>query len=174
MMETEADTALRTRRPRETDGAAIWEIVRDAGPLDLNSAYCYLVLCRDFGETCLVAEEGGRVVAFVTGYRMPDRPATLFVWQIGVDTAHRGAGLATRLLKELLGRPGCRGVRFLETTIGPSNAASRALFQGLARDLGTPFAAAGEFGAHLFPGAGHEPEVRYRIGPLDPGEGRAP
>jgi L-2,4-diaminobutyric acid acetyltransferase len=173
-METEADTAIRTRRPREADGAAIWEIVRDAPPLDLNSAYCYLVLCRDFGETCLVAEDGDRVVAFVTGYRMPARPDTLFVWQIGVDAAHRGAGLATRLLQDLLARPGCRGVRFLETTIGPSNAASRALFQGLARDSGTRFAEAGGFGADHFPGSGHEPEVRYRIGPLDTGEHRVP
>jgi L-2,4-diaminobutyric acid acetyltransferase len=169
-METEADTAIRTRRPREADGAAVWEIVRDAPPLDLNSAYCYLVLCRDFGETCLVAEDGDRVVAFVTAYRMPDRPDTLFVWQIGVDADHRGAGLASRLLKDLLARPGCRGVRFLETTIGPSNRASRALFQGLARDLGTRFDEAGGFGADVFPGPGHEPEVRHRIGPLDAGE----
>lgn len=173
-METEADTSVRTRRPREADGAAIWEIVRDGGPLDLNSVYCYLVLCRDFGETCLVAEDAGRVVAFVTGYRLPDRPDTLFVWQIGVDAAHRGAGLATRLLKDLLARPGCRGARFLETTIGPSNAASRALFAGLARDLGTAMDEAGGFGADLFPGSGHEPEVRYRIGPLDAGAPGAP
>jgi L-2,4-diaminobutyric acid acetyltransferase len=169
-----AADGVRLRPATAEDGPAVWRVVRDAGVLDLNSVYCYLVLCRDFGATCRVAEHAGRVVAFVTAYRPPERPDTLFVWQIGVLPAHRGAGLATRLLRDLLDGPGCRGVRFLETTITPSNAASRALFEGLARTLGGAFTRAGGFSAGLFPESGHEPEERYRIGPFARGASDRP
>jgi L-2,4-diaminobutyric acid acetyltransferase len=159
-----ADTAIRP--PRLADAAAVWTLVRDSGRLDLNSPYCYLLLCRDFTATSAVAEADGGVVGFVTAYRLPDRPDTLFVWQIGVAAPYRGRGVAGRLLDDLLVRPACAGVTHVETTIGPSNQASRALFEALARRRGARMTEAGGLPPGLFPDAGHEPELRFRIGPL--------
>src|SRR4051812_21947835 len=82
---------LEIATPRVEDGAAIWRIARDSEVLDLNSSYSYLLWCRDFAATSVVARgSDGEPVAFVTGYVRPDRPEALVVWQVAVDHAHRG------------------------------------------------------------------------------------
>lgn len=164
---TEDGTGLRFRQPTVEDGPAIWQLVIDAGTLDRNSSYAYLLLCRDFAETCVVAERGGTLLGFLTGYRPPTRPEAVFVWQIGVSEKARGEGLASALLDHLLLSDGCRGVRFLETTVAPSNEASRALFRSLARRLEAELEESPGFAADLFPEGGHEAEPRLRIGPFD-------
>lgn len=155
------------RSPRVEDGPALWKLIIDVGTLDRNSSYTYLLLCRDFSETCIVAERNGSLVGCVTGYRLPAQADTLFVWQVGVSSEARGQGLASRLLDGLLRFEGCRDARFLETTVTQSNEASRALFQSLARRLGTGLVESEGFPADLFPEEGHEAEPRLRIGPFD-------
>jgi len=156
------------RHPTIPDGLALWRLVGEAGTLDLNSTYAYLVVCRDFAETCLVAEEAGRIAGFVTGYRPPRKPDTVFVWQIGVAPEARGRGLGSLVLDRLLQSDACSTVRFLETNVTPSNRASRALFQGLARRLRTPIEELEGFESSLFPDPSHEPERLLRIGPFEP------
>src|SRR3954468_5062814 len=97
---TAAQTAVRIESPRVEDGAAIWRIARDSEVLDLNSSYSYLLWCRDFAGTSAVArDDAGEPIAFITGYVRPERPSTLVVWQVAVDHAHRGHGLAGLLLE---------------------------------------------------------------------------
>jgi L-2,4-diaminobutyric acid acetyltransferase len=144
----------------------MWRLVRESGALDVNSVYCYLLLCKDFSATCCVAEARGGLVGFVTAYLPPGRSDTLFVWQIAVTSELRGQGVAARLLQELLRRRACRDVRFVEATVGPSNHASRALFTALARDLNGSLSEQSCFDASLFPEGGHEPENLLRIGPF--------
>lgn len=156
------------RRPTVADGPAVWRLAREVGTLDLNSSYAYLLFCRDFAETCVVAEMEGKVCAFLTGYKPPDNADTLFVWQVGVAPSARGLGVASGLLKHLLLRTSSRGIRYLETTIAPSNTASRALFTSLARRLETEISESPGFPAESFPENGHEPEPRLRIGPIEP------
>lgn len=92
------------------DGASLWRIARDSEVLDLNSSYSYLLWCRDFAATSAVArDEHGEPVAFVTGYVRPDRPQTLVVWQVAVDDAYRGRGLAADLLDALTERVSAEG-----------------------------------------------------------------
>lgn len=155
------------RRPTVSDGAEIWRVVKESGTLDLNSAYLYLLLCKDFAETCVVAQQGQRLVGFVTGYEPPDRDSVIFLWQIGVDPACRGKGLGKRMLRTFLDQATARGATLLETTISPSNQASQALFRGLARDLGASCEVLPCFAPHHFPAhSGHEAEELYRIGPI--------
>ncbi|HEX5514930.1 MAG TPA: diaminobutyrate acetyltransferase [Gammaproteobacteria bacterium] len=156
---------IQLRPPDVADGSEIWRIVKDSGTLDLNSAYLYLLLCKDFPQTCVVAEQNGRLVGFATGYRPPERDDVIFLWQIGVDAALRGQGLGKRLLTRFLDSEGARGTSYLETTISPSNQASQKLFRGLARDLGTECQVSPCFTADQFPN-GHEAEDLYRIGPF--------
>lgn len=166
MTELSSATEVRVRTPTEADAGAMWRIVRDSGRLDPNSPYCYLLLCRDFAATCAVAEVAGEVVGFVTAYVPPNQPDTLFVWQIGVTEAFRNRRIAALLLGQLLAREACRGITHIETTVTPSNRPSRALFEGVARHWGAAMHEVPGFGAELFPDPGHEPEPRYRIGPL--------
>ena len=97
---------------------------------------------------------------------MPREPSTLFIWQVAVDPAVRGQGVALRLLAAILDRPACRAVRHLEATVTPSNAASWALFRALARDRGARI----ERRRHVSSadlGGTHEPEDLVRIGPFE-------
>ena len=68
---TTAPDAVLFRSPQIDDGVRLWEIARDSKVLDLNSSYAYLLWCRDFSATSIVAEVDGRVVGFVSGYTRP-------------------------------------------------------------------------------------------------------
>lgn len=153
-------------QPSTQDGCELWRIARDSRVLDLNSSYAYLLWCRDFAGTSLVARVGGRVVGFVIGFTRPTEPGTVVVWQIAVDAEQRGRGLAAALLDGLAAMLAPRGVRTVETTISPDNAASIALFTAFARRHRADVDRAELFGADHFPDA-HGAEDLYRIGPLD-------
>ncbi len=162
-----ADARIRLRKPHVADAGDVWQLVRDSGILDVNSAYCYMLLASHFAETCLLAERRDRVVGFVTGYRPPDKEDTAFLWQIGVAKEVRGRKLGLQLARGFLALDGFEGVRFLETTVTPSNRKSDALFRALRRELGTRLEVRPHFEADLFPEDGHETERLYRIGPFD-------
>ncbi|MEV6794813.1 diaminobutyrate acetyltransferase [Streptomyces sp. NPDC051320] len=154
--------------PRVEDGAAIWRIARDSEVLDLNSSYSYLLWCRDFAETSVVARgSDGDPIGFVTGYVRPSRPEALVVWQVAVAGAHRGRGLAGELLDSLTAKVVARGeVREIETTITPDNTASDRLFSSYAERHGASLQREVLFDGGLFPEGTHQPEVLYRISPV--------
>lgn len=162
-MTDSADFQLRT--PTVTDGLALWQMAVDSATLDVNSPYAYLLWCRDFAATSVIAEAGGAPAGFVTGYRRPQQPETLMVWQVAVNAAHRGAGLAGRMLDHLAGTLLTDGVTHVETSITPHNHASRQLFSAFARRWDTALDCSELFGAELFPDS-HLAEDLFRIGPL--------
>ncbi len=146
----------------------MWRLAVHTEALDVNSPYAYLLVCTHFAATSIVAEEprGRGLAGFVAAYRLPDDLDVVFVWQIAVSSPRRGGGLGGQLLRELLARPANRGVRWLEATVTPSNRASERLFRSFARSVGAACDTTDSYPAALFPGGDHEPEVRYRIGPL--------
>jgi L-2,4-diaminobutyric acid acetyltransferase len=154
--------------PTKADGAALWRIARDSQKLDLNTPYAYLLWCRDFADTSVVAKVDGRAVGFVIAYRRPQAPDAALVWQVAVDASQRGRGLAGALLDELFTRLVSRGVRYLETTITPDNEASIRLFSSFAKRWNARLDRTELFVRSDFPADGepHEQEDLYRIGPL--------
>jgi L-2,4-diaminobutyric acid acetyltransferase len=133
---TDMQDLLHLRKPTKADGAAVWKLVADCPPLDQNSMYMNLVQCDHFAETCILAEQGGKVMGWISGHIPPDAPDTVFVWQVAVHADARGLGLGKRMLRALLQRPACAQVTKLETTITRSNDASWGLFRSFARDRG--------------------------------------
>ncbi|BCL31530.1 diaminobutyrate acetyltransferase [Streptomyces aurantiacus] len=164
----EMPEGLRIDRPQVVDGAALWRIAKDSGTLDLNSSYSYLLWCRDFAGTSAVARTAdGEPVGFVTGYLRPERPQALLVWQVAVDAAQRGRGLAAALLDGLTLRvAGQSELTSVETTITPGNTASERLFTSYAARHGATVEREVLFDTGHFPDGPHDPEVLYRIGPL--------
>ena len=150
--------------PAARDGSAMWRLATDVG-LDRNSPYKYLLFCRDFSGTSVVARHGDVLVAFVTGYRRPVSPETLFVWQVAVSTDWRRCGLGLATLDHLRNRLAGDGVRWLEASVTPSNHASRRLFLSFAEGTGASWAESELFDASAFPFP-HESESLLRIGPL--------
>lgn len=169
-MSSEGHGELILRHPHLEDAIAIKRIVEASGVLDVNSLYCYLLLCSHFESTCVVAELRGDVVGFTTAYRLPARPEVLFVWQIGVHESARGKGLAASMLDWSIAR--CPGVRFLEATVTPTNEPSKALFRSFARRFGASCSEEPFFNEHVFGGEKHEVENLLRIGPFLAGQGR--
>nr|WP_325208968.1 diaminobutyrate acetyltransferase [Salinibacterium sp.] len=157
------------RPPRIGDGAAMWRIARDSQTLDLNSSYAYILYARDFASSCRVAVVDGEIAGFVIGYRRPESPETVFVWQVAVDEAFRGLGLAGRMLDSLVEDGVADGsIRMLETTITDDNPASQRTFASFAaRWGGASVTVRPLFERGHFPEEGeHEPEPLYEIGPL--------
>jgi L-2,4-diaminobutyric acid acetyltransferase len=154
--------------PNKADGAALWRIARDSKKLDLNSPYAYLMWCRDFADTSVMATVDGQTVGFVIGYRRPATPETAMVWQVAVDSSQRGRGLAGQLLDELFTRLVDQGVRYLETTITPDNEASMRLFTSFAQRWNADLVTSTLFARSDFPDDAdpHEREELCRIGPL--------
>ncbi|MDX8410174.1 MAG: diaminobutyrate acetyltransferase [Mariprofundales bacterium] len=155
------------RSPVANDGLAMYALVERCKPLDVNSRYCYLILCEHFPSTCVVVEEDSEVVGFVTAYTPPEKQNTLFVWQVAVDARLRGQGLAKKMLKTLLSRPRLKRVSYIEATVNPSNEASRSLFKSLAKDCSCAFHEKLIFPASMFGQGNHEQENLMRLGPID-------
>lgn len=141
-------------------------MIADCPPLDPNSAYCNLLQCTDFADSCIVAECGGVLVGWVSGYRPPAAPENFFVWQVAVSPAARGQRLAGRMIQALLARPQQAGVTHLTTTITHDNGASWALFEGLARRWNAHFEKAARFERDTHFAGAHATEWQARIGPL--------
>lgn len=156
------------RPPTADDGPAINALIARCPPLDTNSLYCNLLQASHFADCCILAEQAGRTVGWISGYRLPDDPQTLFVWQVAVDARARGRGLAGSMLEALLSRPSLADIRQVQTTITPSNKASWGLFRRLAASVGTGIRDRALFDGATHFGGGHESEHLVTIGPLTP------
>lgn len=167
----DASEPLELSAPDPAEGASLWTLARDSGGLDVNSRYAYLLWCRDFADTTVVARSRDRLAGFITGYRRPDAPDTLFVWQVAVGPEFRRRGLASRMLDHLVESLRDKGVRFVEATVTPENKASLQLFASFAEARGAALTRDVLFSEHQL-GSDHEPEVLQRIGPLEAESGR--
>lgn len=152
------------RKPRANDGYDIHQLIAHSPPLDLNSVYSYYLMSDHFSDSCVVAESHGKLVGFLSAYRVPQRPQTLFVWQVAVDRVLRGKRIAWRMLRSLLQRFDAGEMQFVEATVSPSNAPSRGLFERLAAEQGTAleeevFLNASAFGSD----DDHQSEILLRI-----------
>jgi L-2,4-diaminobutyric acid acetyltransferase len=156
------------RRPTIADGGAMWRLAQAAGHLDVNSSYAYLLWCRDFAATSVVAHTAGpdpELGGFITGYRRPDDADVLLVWQVAVSPSHRRRGLAMAMLDHLVGDLARYEGRWIETTVTPDNEASRAMFTNLAARHGVVCDERVLFERGAFPDE-HEPEHLLRLGPF--------
>lgn len=151
------------REPSLDDGGDLWRIACDSQTLDVNSSYSYLLWCRDYAATSVLAEVDGSPGGFVTGYTRPESADTLMVWQVAVDDAHRGRGIARSMLEELADR--VEDAHWMETTITDDNEASIGLFTRFAERRDAAITRSELFTSTHFPDD-HAPERLYRIGPL--------
>ncbi|MDO6461512.1 diaminobutyrate acetyltransferase [Granulosicoccaceae sp. 1_MG-2023] len=154
------------RPPVAEDGAGVHKLITECPPLDTNSVYCNLLQCDHFAGTSVTAERSGRIVGFISGYRVPDRPHVLFVWQVAVSPRARGQKLASRMLQHILARPQNAGVTHIETTITKDNQASWSLFRRLARSFDAELKRNVKFCEEKHFNGQHETEYLATIGPL--------
>ncbi|MBI1366779.1 MAG: diaminobutyrate acetyltransferase [Alphaproteobacteria bacterium] len=155
------------RRPRQSDGAAVWRLIRECAPLDENSLYCNLLQCTHFADTCIIGEIDGEIAGWISGYRPPQNSDVLFVWQVAIRPSARGEGLARTLLLELLASRGCNGVNCIQTTITDENAASWALFRSFSKRMNARLRFELLFDRMRDFKGDHDSEYLVTIGPFD-------
>lgn len=153
------------RSPERKDAAAIFEMMQPYRPyVGTSPVYTYLLICEHHAATSVVAQDArGQIVGFISAYRVPKRPDTLFIWEIAVREGYHGHQLCLRMMQTL-----CQRVNpaYIEATVNPSNASSIRRFQQLADLYGCSYASQTLFPAGDFGTQAHEDEVLYRIGPI--------
>lgn len=155
------------RKPEISDAYSIWKLIKESPPLDLNSLYCYLIICTHFVDTSIIAEDSDGICGFISAYIRPDSENILFVWQVVVKKEKKRQGIANTMLQSLLRRKHKKVIQYLETTVNPSNKASGALFYAIAKSLNTKCHESVFFTEKDFGNQAHEDEILYRIGPFD-------
>jgi len=158
--------SVRLRKPVSTDGPQVTALIAGCPPLDVNSAYCNLLQCTDFADTCIIAEVDGTIAGWISGYRPPTDPDSYFLWQVAVAPTARGLRLSQRMMDALFARPALAGVTHLVTTITRDNAASWASFRSFARRWNAPVQSAERFNSERHFAGAHASEWQLRIGPL--------
>lgn len=151
--------------PTLEEGRAVHALIAECPPLDTNSLYCNLLQTHHFAATSIAAKRQNKLEGFVSGYRIPGQPDTLFVWQVAVAESARGEGLGSRMLDALVDRPGT-AFSFLETTITADNRASWALFERFAQARGANLTRSPLFEREAHFGGNHSTEILVRIGPF--------
>lgn len=131
--------------------------------------YCNLLQCNHFSDTSVAAVMDGELVSFTSGYLIPGRDDdTLFIWQVAVGEQARGRGLATKMVLDILTRPQCRNVRYIETTITEGNEASWALFRKISGLLDAELNTSVMFDREIHFADRHDSEILVRVGPFTP------
>lgn len=157
------------RCPTLEDGLNIHQLIAESPPLDLNSSYLYFLQSSHFANSCVLAEQNGQLLGFVSSYLRPDKPSELFIWQLVVAQRGRGKGIAKGLIKQLIRQTLDVSLHSISCTIGPSNLASQGVFQSLARDFGLqldvqPFLTPAHFATcRQSQHSAHEAEDYYRL-----------
>lgn len=154
------------RTPIVDDARSVAGLIAACPPLDPNSLYCNLLLCTHFAATCILAERDGALDGWISGYRPPEDPDTLFVWQVAVHERARGSGLGVAMLESLLARAELSDAQWLKTTVTPSNQISRRMFAKFARQRGGKMLVEPWFDQAMHFGGAHESEELISIGPL--------
>jgi len=160
------EQAITLRKPTAEDGMLVHQLISECPPLDTNSSYCNLLQCAHFADTSIAAFSGQELVGFVSGYPLPSRPDTLFVWQVAISKSARGQGLATKMLTELVQRSSKQGVCNIETTITDENKASWALFESLANKLSCQLSRSMMFDCVQHFSGQHDSELLAKVGPF--------
>ncbi len=162
------DSDLVFQVPDKCTGNAVHRLVGECPPLDTNSMYCNLLQCSHFAETSVAVTENGELKGFVSGYVLPGRPDTLFIWQVAVSGSVRGRGVAGRMLDHILERESCAAIRYLETTITEDNAASWGLFRRFAEQRNAELKHSVMFDEQRHFAGQHASELLVKIGPFTP------
>lgn len=108
------------------DASVLHLLATQCPPLDVHTPYTYWVLTHMFSDGCFVAEVDGDSVGFVTTVR---KGTVAFLWQIGVRETHRGTGLSTRLIAQVVSWARTHNITTIQLSIDPGNEASTMAFR---------------------------------------------
>ena len=86
--------------------------------------FVHPLFLEHFGDTCVVVEDGGELVAFLVGMLSQRHPGSAYVHFMGVHPDYRRLGLGRELYERFFVLAGERGATVIEAETGAFNAQS--------------------------------------------------
>lgn len=128
-----------TRQPILEDSARLHDLVRRALLLAENSAYCNLIHCNHFCRYLRCRRGSGEADRFRDRVSLSETAQYLLSLANRCYKNGRGQRLPMRMIQHILARPVCSHATTLEATVSAINAASRAMFESVAKAKGAQF-----------------------------------
>jgi ribosomal protein S18 acetylase RimI-like enzyme len=125
------------RRARPTDYDVIIRVVDAWWGREISDALDRLFLDHFFA-TSAVVESAGELAAFLVAFLSPSVPEEAYIHFVGVDPAHRRAGLARRMYEEFFALAAAAGRTRVSAITSPVNAESIAFHRRLGFDVTGP------------------------------------
>lgn len=151
------------RTPEAGDSPRIAALARRSACRGAASLQPELLNDPTFRETSVVAELDGELVGFVSAYRLPYDPGTLFIWHVEEAEAARNSGVSALMLGHLMRSDICADVTRVQTAIKPVDEPSWALFRRFARWQRAPMDIQPSYTQALTPFARHETDLLVTI-----------
>ena len=128
-------TPLHYRRPEESDHIRVveaipvwWEMPPEAAPSGLLPRLFF----QHFTDTSiLVEDDGGRLAAFLIGFRSASRPQTAYIHFVGVAPELQRQGVARDLYERFFAMMREQGCTRVEAITGPINRRSQSFHRAL-------------------------------------------
>lgn len=126
-------SALVQRTLESADCITVHALAQRCGGLTVHTPYAYWALLEIYQGYSVGVETCDGLHGFVLVTRAGRE--TAFVWQLGVVPTFRGRGVGAALLRSAVLTAGRAGVTRILATVAPSNAASVATFESVARSV---------------------------------------
>ena len=128
------------RNVRSNDTPIIQSLAIKCSPLELHTEYTYWVCTHLFQCSSFILE----LDKYPIGYIMAiENTSTVFIWQIGITSEHRGKGLSKHLIGACVNY--AKSVKKnLEVTISENNEESYRAFRNYCRRNGLVFSCLGD------------------------------
>ena len=118
------------RQLGENESSVMRALANACPPLDLHTPYTYWVISKFFSDWCFVLEYDKVTVGFLMALC---RDNTVFLWQIGILTEHRGQGCSGLLYQALMDRVESTDRDTVLVTIADGNQSSRSSLESFCR-----------------------------------------
>lgn len=118
---------MMVRRFAPEDFEAIIEIEKEA--FSEHNSLVYMSFYETVGEGFLVAEEEGRALGYIVGYRSAENEGHIF--SVGVKKEYRGKRIGTELIYAICDIFAANGLKYARLEVRNSNVAAQKLYRSI-------------------------------------------
>ena len=115
----------------EPDFAEIVGKSRDWGDIVIEREAIYHVMTKHFRGTCFVAEDRGRMIGYLLGFRSQTYPDEAYMHLVQVDPAMRGHGIGRRMFSQFEASARAMGCKKIVAASRPQNRLAMDFYEGL-------------------------------------------
>ena len=119
------------RNAREADFMDCVFIARRAWPEFRERESIYHLFCKFFNNTCFICECGGKIEAFLLGFRSQVDASQAYIHLVAVDPSAQRQGLANALYQKFFATVSTMGAKQVRLIVNPDNAVSLAFHKKL-------------------------------------------